>query len=220
MRYALGQVVAQDLDVIKVWSNMKQLMVDKLEPYKDAAGQVVVINGKIFPQMTFNQANALKTAWDKFSDSLRAQIEKEGKPTTRITQVKLAFQGDYVKWVQDLFFVFDDGRQGFQKYEGKYLFPAATRDLLAVFDLFTINLSTQAWSARNIETALERMYDALDETTGGFLLKWPLKAAEAVSKGLPKPSDLFGFVGNMADIIKYGVIGGGLFMLYWYVLRD
>ncbi len=202
------------IDVIKIWSLMKKMLVEKLGTYKLPGGVPAIIDGKLFPLLTKTQAIALKRAWDEFGIKLRTELEKQGKSTARVSSLITTFNGEYVQWFLDT-----DAKFGDQKFEGKYLFAAAVRDLFKVIDKYTVNLSTLGWSAQNIESAYERMLQALDETPGGFLLKYPLIAANAVSKGLPKPPDLFGFVGNLAEIVKWGAIGGGLFMLYWYVLR-
>lgn len=208
----MGATPQVSTDIIKFWTLMKQMLIEKLGPYTDPkTGQPLVIGGKLYPQLTKENAGALRVAWNALSDQLIRELEKQKRQTAAVRNANLAMNGDFAQWVLD--------SHGDVKYLGKFLFPVRVRDLFSVFDLYAINLSTQTWSAEGLDAAWDRMMESLSETPGGQIFKWPLQAARAVSKGLPKPSDIFGAFGHAAEIVKWGAIGGGLLLLYMYVLK-
>lgn len=204
-------------DPVAVWARIKDRLREKLGVYKHPDGRMALIEGRPYPLLTTSGALALKTALSAFAKDVIAQMQAAGKDSWPVTKASSEMTNKYVNW-----YLATEQKYGTQKFDGKYLYAPPVRDLFDIFDRFMINVSAAQWAGYNIESSYERMLQALDETTGGWLLKWPIEAgyktAEWIDKGLPGLPTIPDFTW-IAQVIKWGSIGGGLFLLYRYVLQ-
>ena len=232
---SLGTDSALQVDVVKAWSVMKAELAKKFGLYtKD--GQTIVLNGRSYPVLTIDQGMALYKGWLAFGNSLQDAILSERPDIAR--QISLdtgKFLSREVDWYLGLDSFRIAGTTQRALYLNKYMFLASTRELLDdVIGKYVLDLSKNIWAFGNIEAPYQRMIASFKETTGGSLLVpliqvgWEIApvATAFASYMASLPSDIkdaakasVSILDSLAGITKWGAIGGGLFMLYWYVLR-
>ncbi len=202
------------VDPIRMWAEIKTRLKTKLGIYEFSNGDPVIVNNKTYPLLTSVQANALWKGLGAIGDDMSRQLVAAGRDQGRVTAAGYNLASEYAGWVLKNIKKYD-----VQKWLGKYLYIAAVRDLFLIFDRYAIALSGAVWAGYNMETSYERALWALDETPGGWILKWPFEAGYGTAKCF---SDVtcqvvpdFPDFGGIAEFLKWGSIAGGLFGLYW-----
>ena len=211
-------------DIVKIWADMKTKLRDDLGIYRLPDGKVVVLPSggglKAFPMLTFVNAVALMNGWGKFAGALANAVQKEGRDPSRATEALGLINRERIDVVSTLLAQSrvncdSSGRCQRPGPGGKFLLPTGTKVVFDMIDAATLKMSLGVWSAFNIETSMERMEEALDETPGGFILKAPIQAgfkiAELVHKGVPR--FLAGF-GKMLTVAKFAAVGYAGYLVY------
>lgn len=212
------------LDWVLLWNDAKQKLKDRVGIYKNPDGTPAVLDARTFPLLTMPQANALRVAFHTFGTEMQKKMQEANRSTLRMSQAGIRMLEQYAGWIGDTY-----DRWGDQKFLGQYLYAGAVRDLFDILDRYAIEMSAAQWSAFNIKEPYEMMLEAIDETSGGWMIKWAFigayKTIKWLDDGLPLPDmPYFGIpglppLGALGDIMKWATIGGGLFLLYWYVLK-
>lgn len=155
-------------DFIKLWAVAKQKMGQSLGVYRMQDGTVATIKGLALPLWTLGQAQAMMNFWQEVGNALGKDLRGAGRTSEslQLAQKSLDFATGYAGWYLDT-----SDKYGAQRFKGKYLFMPAAFELNKLITGYVIWLSTIDWSAKNIESAYERGKWALDNTTGGSILK-------------------------------------------------
>lgn len=214
----------EKIDIVKLWVLTKVNMGKSRGLYRLADGSVAKIKGVTLPQLTWEDTRQIKSFWVDFGQKLSAHLGQTGRNdlSVQLLDKLIQFQFDYGTWRDDTRYKYSEGGRQ-QLYQGKYLFMPAVYDFDKVVTNFVTWLSTIQWSIENVETMYERALNSIDNPIARAAFAGAVKTVEF---GMELPENLKNIGGGIQrgflftrDILKWGAIGGGLLMLYWYVLR-
>lgn len=207
------------VDPVRMWAEIKGRLKEKFGIYTSSDGAPVIVGNKTYPLLTPKNANALYVGLSAIGTDMSRQLVAADRDQSRVTTADGNLIYDFGGWSSH-----NDLKYGEQKWLGKYLYIAAVRDLFLIFDRYAIALSGAVWAGYNIESSYERSLWALDETSGGWMLKWAFEAGYGTAKCVSDPGcDFvpdFPDFGGIAQFLKWGSIAGGLFGLYWILKPD
>ncbi len=203
---------------------MKAKIISKQGPYRFADGSIATISGRAQPLTTYAQAQALADVWIKVASDLFEKLRKAGKAdkagplTTAVAQFHMR-QADWFLWMND---TYGSNRS---KFKGKYLFLPAADKFYQNLGFFISHVNSAANSALAARTAWELLGEAINETSGGFLIKpfyygvqgtaAAIDIAKKMAAGAPEFfNDIGSGIETIITMMKWGSVAGGLYLLY------
>lgn len=219
---ALGAVTADQqkgssADAVRTWAGMKQAMMSQLGVYKYKDGTALTLGeGRVQPMITYEHAVAVKAWWGKFVDRVLARIKADKRDVMPIYEAYQTYQFAYTDW---LIKVNEVGRNTFS---GRLTLPLTDQFMLATSTLAR-DLSTAQWKSYNIMTEREMAFWALDNTTGGVLIKpflyaayeAPATAAAIASVAKDVAGGAFALAKILPIVLKVSVVAGAAWGGYY-----
>lgn len=207
-------------DIVKLWVLTKLNLAKSQGIYKLADGSAAKIKGVTLPQLTYSETSDIQKFWSDMGAKLAAHLTSTGRNDLAVQMhsknVAFLFEvNNWRFWIQD--------KYGNQKYQGRYLFMPAVYEFDKVVTDYVTWISTIQWSIDNVETMWERALNSISNPVARGAFAGAVKTAEF---GMALPGNIREIGGGIQkgflftrDMLKWGAISGGLFMLYWYVLR-
>jgi hypothetical protein len=188
--------------MVKTWSKMKEGMRQTLGEYRFSDNTLLTFFGQRVPMATVEYATTITDWLINLGSKMINIAAAAGRPTAAMQSALAKFKSNFATWKKGSDNSFGGRMQLNRGYEW-----------IDLTDRYVIAMSTAQWAAFNNGTPLELWNEALDETTGGVVLRAAWNVAQGIGDAALFAAEYTGLILKGAIIAGVGFAGYSIYKL-------